>query len=48
MGPFSEGTQLIHVHTTNFIVSGKYENDAPDDTDSIRIAFGHAKDGRRI
>lgn len=25
---------------------GKYENDAPDGTDSIRITFGHAKDGR--
>ena len=40
------GTQLIHVDTTNFSVSGKYENDAPDATDSIRIAFGHAKDGK--
>ena len=46
MGQFSLGTQLIHVDTTNFSVSGKYENDAPDATDSIRIAFGHAKDGR--
>jgi transposase len=40
------GTQLIHVETTNFSVHGKYENDAPDGTDSIRITFGHAKDGR--
>lgn len=40
------GTQLIHVDTTNFSVHGKYENDAPDSTDSIRITFGHAKDGR--
>jgi transposase len=46
MGQFSLGTQLIHVDTTNFSVYGKYENDAPDATDSIRIAFGHAKDGR--
>ncbi len=46
MGQFSLGTQLIHVDTTNFSVSGKYKNDAPDATDSIRIAFGHAKDGR--
>jgi len=46
MGKFSLGTPLIHVDTTNFSVSGKYENDAPDATDSIRIAFGHAKDGR--
>ena len=46
VGQFSLGTQLIHVDTTNFSVSGKYENDAPDATDSIRIAFGHAKDGR--
>jgi len=40
------GTQLLHVDTTNFSVHGKYENDAPDSTDSIRITFGHAKDGR--
>ncbi len=46
MGQFSLGTQLIHVDTTNFSVYGKYENDALDATDSIRIAFGHAKDGR--
>jgi transposase len=46
MGQFSLGTQLIHVDTTDFSVHGKYENDAPDSTDSIRIAFGHAKDGR--
>jgi transposase len=46
MKNFSLGTQLIHVDTTNFSVHGKYENDAPDGTDSIRITFGHAKDGR--
>jgi transposase len=46
MKNFSLGTQLIHVDTTNFSVQGKYENDAPDGTDSIRITFGHAKDGR--
>jgi transposase len=46
MGQFSLGTQLIHVDTTNFSVYGRYENDSPDATDSIRIAFGHAKDGR--
>ena len=46
MKNFSLGTQLIHVDTTNFSVQGKYENDAPDGTDLIRITFGHAKDGR--
>jgi transposase len=46
MKQFSLGTQLIHIDTTNFSVYGKYENDAPDGTDSIRITFGHAKDGR--
>jgi transposase len=46
MKQFSLGTQLIHVDTTNFSVYGKYESDAPDGTDSIRITFGHAKDGR--
>jgi transposase len=46
MRQFSIGTQLIHVDTTNFSVHGKYENDAPDGTDSIKITFGHAKDGR--
>jgi len=46
MKQFSLGTQLIHVDTTNFSVHGKYERDAPDSTDSIRIAFGRAKDGR--
>jgi len=46
MKQFSLGTHLIHVDTTNFSVYGKYENDAPDGTDSIRITFGHAKDGR--
>lgn len=46
MKKFSLGTQLIHVDTTNFSVHGKYEKDAPDGTDSIRITFGHAKDGR--
>jgi transposase len=40
------GAQIIHVDTTNFSVHGKYENDAPDGTDSIKITFGHAKDGR--
>lgn len=46
MKQFSLGTQLIHVDTTNFSVYGKYEGDAPDGTDSIKIMFGHAKDGR--
>ena len=46
MKQFSLGTQLIHVDTTNFSVYGKYENDAPDNTDSIKVTFGHAKDGR--
>ena len=46
MKQFSLGTQLIHVDTTNFSVYGKYEGDAPDGTDSIKITFGHAKDGR--
>jgi transposase len=46
MKQFSLGNQLIHVDTTNFSVYGKYEGDAPDGTDSIKIAFGHAKDGR--
>jgi transposase len=46
MKQFSLGTQLIHVDTTNFSVHGKYEKDSPDGTDSIRITFGHAKDGR--
>jgi transposase len=40
-------TELIHVDTTNFSVHGKYEGDAPDSTDSIKITFGHAKDGRK-
>jgi len=39
-------THLLHADTTNFSVSGKYENDAPDGTDSIEITFGHAKDKR--
>ena len=43
----SLGTELIHVDTTNFSVHGKYECDAPDSTDSIKITFGHAKDGRK-
>ena len=43
----SLGTELIHVDTTNFSVHGKYEGDAPDSTDSIKITFGHAKDGRK-
>ena len=46
MKQFSFGPQLLHVNTTNFGVYGKYENDAPDSTDSIKITFGHAKDGR--
>ncbi len=46
MKQFSFETQLIHVDTTNFSVYGKYENDAPDGTDSIQVTFGHAKDGR--
>lgn len=46
MKQFSFGTQLIHVDTTNFSVYGKYDNDAPDGTDSIQVTFGHAKDGR--
>jgi transposase len=46
MKQFSFGTQLIHVDTTNFSVYGKYQGDAPDGTDSIKIMFGHAKDGR--
>jgi transposase len=46
MKQFSLGTQLIHADTTNFSVFGKYESDAPDSTDSIKITFGHAKDGR--
>jgi transposase len=48
MKNFSLGTQLVHVDTTNFSVQGKYENDAPDGTDSIRITFGHAKDDAKI
>ncbi len=43
----SFGTQLLHVDTTNFSVHGKYEGDAPDGSDSIKITFGHAKDGRK-
>jgi len=46
MKQYSLGTQLIHVDTTSFGVFGKYEGDAPDGTDSIKITFGHAKDGR--
>ena len=46
MKQYSLGTQLIHIDTTSFGVSGKYEGDAPDGTDSIKITFGHAKDGR--
>lgn len=46
MKQFSFGPQLLHVDTTNFGVYGKYENDAPDSADSIKITFGHAKDGR--
>jgi len=43
----SLGTQLLHVDTTNFSVHGKYEGDAPDGTDSIKITFGYAKDKRK-
>ena len=43
MKQFSLGTQLIHVDTTNFSVYGKYENDAPDGTDSIKITFGRCQ-----
>ena len=43
----SLGTKLIHVDTTNFSVHGRYEGDAPDSTDSIKITYGHAKDGRK-
>jgi transposase len=39
-------THLLHADTTNFSVFGKYEEDAPDGTDSIEITFGHAKDNR--
>jgi hypothetical protein len=37
MKQFSFETQLLHVDTTNFGVYGKYENDAPDSTDSIKL-----------
>jgi transposase len=43
---FCLDTQLLHGDTTNFSVFGKYKEDAPDGTDSIKITFGHAKDGR--
>lgn len=43
---FCIGTQLLHGDTTNFSVFGEYKEDAPDGTDSIKITFGHAKDGR--
>lgn len=46
MKTHSTGTELLHTDTTNFSVYGKYEGDAPDGTDSIKITFGHAKDGR--
>ena len=39
-------THLLHADTTNFSVFGKYEEDAPDGTDSIEITFGHPKDNR--
>ncbi len=45
MKQFYLGTQLIYVDTTNFSVYGKYEGDVPDGTDSIKIAFGNAKEG---
>lgn len=47
MQQHSLGTELIHVDTANFSVHGKYECDAPNSTDSIKITYGHAKDGRK-
>ncbi len=46
MNKMTTRTHLLHADTTNFSVYGKYENDAPDGTDSIKITFGHAKDNR--
>ena len=46
MSKMAEETHLLHVDTTNFSLFGEYEGDAPDSTDSIEIAFGHAKDNR--
>ena len=46
MNKMNEETHLLHVDTTNFSMFGKYEGDAPDGTDSIKITFGHAKDNR--
>jgi transposase len=46
MNKMAEETHLLHVDTTNFSMFGKYEGDAPDGTDSIKITFGHAKDNR--
>jgi transposase len=46
MNKMAEETHLLHVDTTNFSMSGKYEGDAPDGTNSIEINFGHAKDNR--
>ena len=40
MKQFSFWTQLIHVDTTNFSVYGKYDNNAPEGTDSIQVTFG--------
>lgn len=48
MNKMTTRTHLLHADTTNFSVYGKYENDAPDGTDSIKITFGHAKDNRTI
>jgi transposase len=46
MNKMTEETHLLHVDTTNLSMFGKYESDAPDGTDSIKITFGHAKDNR--
>jgi len=46
MNKMTEETHLLHADTTNFSMFGKYEGDAPDGTDSIKITFGHAKDNR--
>jgi len=39
----AEETHLLHVDTTNFSMFGKYEGDAPDGTDSIKITFAMPK-----
>jgi transposase len=46
LSKMTEETHLLHADTTNFSMFGKYEGDAPDGTDSIKITFGHAKDNR--